>query len=73
MNFLSDTSVSSQNALDQRSSTQGRNFVCTLWDIPASPENYLEQWSKLNWVRYVKGQVEQCPSTGKKHLQFYNV
>ena len=71
---ISEDKINSSNessSLTSRRRSRSQNFLCTLWVIPDDPEAYLKRWSELDWVRFVRGQLERCEFTGREHLQFY--
>lgn len=41
-----------------------------LEDFEAMTEEYIHKWHTEGKARYVNGQVEKCPTTGRLHVQF---
>lgn len=68
----SEWSVSSESTVSYSSKAQSRNFLCTRYGLSIDEvEAYLSCWSQLEWVKFVRGQLEECPSTKRLHAQFF--
>lgn len=48
-----------------------RNYCFTYFKLPENMTDYCDKISKLKKFRYLIAQLEECPSSGRKHIQGY--
>ena len=51
--------------------SKGCGWVCTLHNLEKTDNEYLEDFKKIDGVKFFKGQREIGEKTGKEHLQFF--